>query len=349
MQKEKRIREGFGLRAHLLFLALTGLVMGLCFLLGSVNLPFRETTEVMLRALLGSTAQGGRTASILLQVRVPRVLCSALAGASLALCGAAMQGLLRNPLADGGTLGVSSGASLGAVVAIAMGTVIPGFPVMSTPVSAMLFAFLSLLLILSLSYTSDRSFSTNTIILMGVIFSMFASSLISLITAFSGEKIRTIMFWTMGSLAATNFDNVLLLTAMLVVAGGIILSLAQELNAFALGEENAHHLGVHVRGVKITLMVTVSALIGVCVAIGGSIAFVGLIVPHTVRLLVGANHRKVLSGSIYLGAIFLMLCDLLARTIVSPLELPVGVITSLLGAVVFTLIFRQKAKGADRC
>ena len=338
-------REGFSLTTHILLIAAVFAALIVSVSVGSVLLPFDETLRIVWRMLTGGAQQAGTSSAILVHVRIPRVLAAALTGASLSLCGGAMQGLLRNPLADGGTLGVSSGASLGAVLAIALGISIPGLPFAATTGMAMLFAFLSMLLILGLSYQFDRSFSTQTLILMGVIFSMFTGSLISLMMAFSGEKLRSITFWTMGSLAGSTYENVMILLAAIALFGGVLLLSSREFNAFAVGEQNALHVGVAVRRVKITVMVAVSALIGVCVSIGGTIGFVGLIVPHMVRLLVGPNHRKLLPASAYFGAIFLLLCDLIARTVVSPLELPIGVVTSLIGAVVFIGIFRRKAKG----
>jgi len=221
---------------------------------------------------------------------------------------------------------------------------VPALPFAGTVMMAMLFAFASLMLILALSYSFDRSFSTQTIILMGVIFSMFASSLISLIMAFSGDKLRSITFWTMGSLAGTTYVNVLILLLALVFFGGLITLHGRELNAFAVGVENALHIGVPVRRVKLTVMIAVSGLIGVCVSVGGTIGFVGLIIPHITRMALGPNHRKLLPASFYFGAIFLLLCDLIARTVVSPVELPIGVVTSLIGAMVFVFIFRGRKR-----
>lgn len=337
-------REAFGVGAWGAFLLALAAALTLCVTLGSVNIAFGDTVRVV-RALIGGVKAEGAAASILAHVRIPRVLAAALVGAALALAGAAMQGLLRNPLADGGTLGVSSGAALGAVAAIALGIRFPGLPFAATMVMAVLFAFLSMLLVLSLSYNVDHSFSTHTIILMGVIFSMFAGSFISLLMAFSGEKIKTIAFWTMGSLQGVPYLSVCLLAGVLFLFGSMLFLSARELNALAMGEENAYHLGVPVKRVKLRVLVAVSVLIGVSVAVGGAIGFAGLIVPHTARLLFGPNHRRLLPASAVLGAVFLMLCDLAARTLLSPVELPIGVVTSMLGAVVFVGIFKRKMSG----
>ena len=317
--------------------------MLLCVCAGSVPLSPGETLQILWRGLTGTEA-GGSGAAIILRVRLPRVLCVALTGASLSLCGAAMQGLLRNPLADGSTLGVSSGASLGAVLAIVLGMQFPGLPFAGTMVMAMLFAFGSLALILTLAYALDRSLATGTIILIGVVFSMFVSSLLNLLITFAGEKIKSITFWTLGSLSGSTYVNALTLLLALTVCGGVLLALGGALNAFALGEEQAQHLGVSVRRVKLTVMAAVSVLLGVCVSIGGTIGFVGLVIPHMVRLVLGPDHRRLLPASLLAGAVFLLLADLVGRTLLSPIELPIGVVTSLVGAVAFLMIFYRSRK-----
>ena len=317
--------------------------MLLCVCAGNVPLSPGETLQILWRGLTGTEA-GGSGEAIILRVRLPRVLCVALTGASLSLCGAAMQGLLRNPLADGSTLGVSSGASLGAVLAIVLGMQFPGLPFAGTMVMAMLFAFGSLALILTLAYALDRSLATGTIILIGVVFSMFVSSLMNLLITFAGEKIKSITFWTLGSLSGSTYVNALTLLLALTVCGGVLLALGGALNAFALGEEQAQHLGVSVRRVKLTVMAAVSVLLGVCVSIGGTIGFVGLVIPHMVRLVLGPDHRRLLPASLLAGAVFLLLADLVGRTLLSPIELPIGVVTSLVGAVAFLVIFYRSRK-----
>ena len=333
--------EGFRPRAYVLFGVLTLLTLVLCTGAGSVGVPFSESVRAVFDALRGAAADG--TADrIIIPVRLPRVLCAALEGAALALCGGAMQGLLRNPLADGSTLGVSSGAALGAALSIAFGVSLGGLGTMGM---AMLFSFLSLLLILALSYKLDYSLSTNTIILIGVIFTMFVSSLLSLAITFAGSKLRTLTFWTMGSLSGRSYGDALALLLALLVFGTPLLLKSRELNAFAVSEDNARGVGIDVRRTKLLVLVCVAALIGVCVSIAGSIGFVGLVVPHMLRLLTGPSHRRLLPACLFGGACLLMLCDLLARTVAAPLVLPIGVITSLIGAVVFVLIFARARKG----
>ena len=328
-----------------LFAGITLVIFLICTGVGSVSLPVGQTLEVLWNALTGQVQPEGTAVPILLSSRLPRVMCVALVGASLSIGGAAMQGLLKNPLADGSTLGVSSGASTGAILAMVLGISIPGLPFAGTMVMAILFAFLSLVVILTLAYRLDYTLSTNTIILLGIIFSMFMGSVNALLTTFAGEGVRHIVFWLMGSLAGSTYMMAGVLAVTAVICGGILMCCARELNAFAIGEDNARHIGVNVKRVRITVLITVSVLIGVCVSASGMIGFVGLVTPHMVRMIVGPNHKRLLPATLFGGASFLMLADLLARTILSPRELPIGVVTSLIGAIVFLAIFFRMRKG----
>ena len=313
--------DRFSLRTYALFILALLAAMLLCVCVGSVSVAPKDTLTAIFCALLGKPAPAGVAKNIIVNVRLPRVMNVALVGASLSLCGAAMQGLLRNPLADGSTLGVSAGASLGAVIALALGVTIPGSDYGGTMLMAMAFAFLSLTLILSLAYALDHSLATNSIILIGVIFSMFVSSVINLILSFVNDQVRSIAFWTMGSLSGTGYPHTRILSLALLLCGG-----------------------VNVRRVKLAVLVTVSVLIGVCVSVSGSIGFVGLVVPHAARMIAGPNHRRLLPASMFAGAIFLLLADLIARTLLSPVELSIGVVTSLVGAVAFVVIFYRARK-----
>jgi len=212
-------------------------------------------------------------------------------------------------------------------------------------VMAMIFAFLSLVIILSLAYRLDYTLSTNTIILLGIIFSMFVSSIVALVVTFAGERVRDITFWLMGSLAGSSYFDAAVLAIMALVCGIILMSHARELNAFAIGEDNARHIGVDVRRVRLTVLIAVAALIGACVSVSGVIGFVGLVTPHMVRMVAGPNHKRLLPATLFGGACFLMLADLAARTLLSPRELPIGVVTSLIGAVLFLLIFFRTRQG----
>jgi len=337
--------EKFKARDYALFGILTFVIFVVCIGVGSVNVPLGQTAAILWNALTGQAQADSTAVPIILSTRLPRVLCVALVGASLSVCGGAMQGLLKNPLADGTTLGVSSGASLGAVLAIAFGITVPGLPFAGTMVMAMLFAFLSLLIIITLAYRLDYTLSTNTIILLGIIFTMFISSIVSLVVTFAGERVKTITFWLMGSLAGSSYYDAAVLGVIGLVCGILLLSKARELNAFAIGEDNARHIGVDVKKVRLTVLVAVAILIGACVSVSGVIGFVGLVTPHMVRMVAGPNHKRLLPATLFGGACFLMLADLAARTILSPRELPIGVVTSLIGAVLFLMIFFRMRRG----
>ncbi|MBR6666966.1 MAG: iron ABC transporter permease [Clostridia bacterium] len=340
----KKLSEHFSWGTYVLLAAALIACLLLCICVGSVAIPLKDTVVALWNSLRGLEIPAGISKNIILNVRLPRVLNVALVGAALSLCGAAMQGLLRNPLADGSTLGVSSGASLGAVLALALGVSIPGFSLGGTMLMAMLFAFLSLAAILGLAYALDRSLSTNSIILIGVIFSMFVSSAINLIISFAQEHIKSITFWTMGSLSGTNLSCAGVLALALLLCGGVILRYARELNAFAIGEDNARNIGVNVRRVKLIILIAVSVLIGVSVSVSGAIGFVGLVMPHMARMITGPNHKRLLPASMFAGAIFLLLADLTARTILAPVEIPIGVVTSLVGATAFIAVFYRTRK-----
>ena len=337
-------REQFAPLTYLLLTFALFLTMILCICVGSVSISVSDTLTAVWNTVWKLPVPENIAKNIILNVRLPRVLCVTLAGAALSLCGTAMQGLLRNPLADGSTMGVSSGAALGAVTAMATGFTLPGSSYGGIMITAMAFAFGSLILILSLAYTLDRSLSTSSIILIGVIFTMFISSIISLIITFASDHTRSLSFWTLGSFSGVNYEQAALLLLALVLCGGILFRFSPELNAFAIGEDNARHVGVNVKRVKLIILITVSVLIGVCVSISGTISFVGLVMPHIARMLVGPNHKRLLPASLFSGAIFLLLADLISRTILSPIELSIGVITSLVGAVAFVIIFYRTRK-----
>ena len=341
----KKRTDGFRASDYLIFFLITLAAIVLCICVGSVMLPLKDTVRCLLNAVSGKSQEEVKlAASIILPVRLPRVLCVAVVGASLSLCGAAMQGLLKNPLADGSTMGVASGASLGAIISIAFGVTIPGLPFAGRTGMAILFAFASLMAILALAYKLDSSLSTNTIILIGVIFSMFVSAISSFIITMAGEKVKTITFWTLGSLQGVTYSNALLLTVFAVLCGGVLLCMADELNAFAVGEDNARNIGVNVKKVKLTVLISISMLIGVSVSVSGTIGFVGLVTPHILRAVTGPNHRRLLPASVFGGAVFLLLADLLSRTVLSPREIPIGVVTSFVGSVVFIWIYYRSRK-----
>lgn len=302
--------------------------------------------QIPLDTLWGGSEDTTAT-TIVWQIRMPRVFLAALVGAALAVAGASFQALLKNPLADPYTLGVSSGASVGAVATLFFGVSIPFVGMFTLPLLSMVGALVTLLLVLTFARAMDKSLRMETIILTGIITSSFFGAMISLMIALTGEELRQIIGWLLGSVAMRTWVHVQMIVPFVVIAGGWLLFRARDLNALQLGEDRAHHLGVNVSRVKKEVLIGGSVLTGAAVAVSGTIGFVGLVIPHMTRLLFGADNRHVLPLSMINGASLLILCDLVARTIIEPTELPIGVMTALLGAPVFAWIFfRQRTKGA---
>lgn len=306
--------------------------------IGTVNIPISTFWN----------AGADQTATnILWKIRMPRVVLAGLVGASLAIAGAAFQGLLKNPLADPYTLGVSSGASVGAVMTLFFTISIPVLGIYTLPVFSMIGAALTMFFVLGFARLVDRAMRMETIILTGIIFGSFLGSVLSLMIALTGEELRQIVSWLLGSVSMRGWRYVTMILPFVII-GSIMLWLnRRELNAMLFGEERAYHLGVDVKKRKYMILIGGSILTGSAVAVSGTIGFVGLVVPHMTRLLWGSDHRHLLTLSFLNGASLLIICDLIARTIISPSELPVGVITAFIGAPVFAFIFyRQRRKGA---
>jgi iron complex transport system permease protein len=282
--------------------------------------------------------------SIVLNIRLPRVILAGLVGASLAIAGAAFQGLLRNPLADPYTLGVSSGASVGAVLTLFFQLSIPIIGGFTLPLLSILFSWATIFLVLTFARKIERSMRVETIILTGIIFSSFLGAIISLMIALTGDELRQIIGWLLGSVSMRGWEYIKIILPFFVIGSIILIFNAKELNAMSFGEERAHHLGVNVQKRKLIILTAGSILTGAAVAVSGTIGFVGLVIPHLSRLLWGPDHRHLLPLSILTGSGFLILADLISRSIISPTELPIGVITALIGAPVFALILLQRRR-----
>ncbi|MHA6258948.1 FecCD family ABC transporter permease [Sporosarcina sp. CAU 1771] len=293
-------------------------------------------------------AEANEVASnILWNIRMPRVVLAGLVGAALAISGAAFQGLLKNPLADPYTLGVSSGASVGAVMTLFFGISLPFLGTYTLPIFSMVGAAITMFLVMGFARLVDRSMKMETIILTGIIFGSFLGSVLSLMIALTGEELRQIIGWLLGSVSMRGWNYVYMILPFVVIGFLLLWFNRRELNAMLFGEERAHHLGVNVKRRKFMILIGGSVLTGAAVAVSGTIGFVGLVVPHMTRLLWGSDHRHLLTLSFMNGASLLIICDLVARTIISPTELPVGVITAFIGAPVFAFIFyKQRRKGA---
>lgn len=309
--------------------------------LGAVPVPLREVLGIIAR---GPAAEGDYPV-IIWTLRFPRVILAAIEGASLGVAGAVMQGLFRNPMADPYVLGVSSGASLGAVLGMVTGiTAFLGY--WSVPVAAFAGAIATIGAVYALSTHGGRT-DTWTLLLSGVAVSSLVSSAIAFVMVMFRERVDEIVFWTMGGLSRASWSTVAASLPYAVPGVLVLCSQATALNALSFGEESAFHLGVPVESVKKILLWVSSLVVAAGVAFTGPIGFVGLLVPHAVRLVAGSDHRGLLPLSGLMGANALLLADLLARTVAAPREIPVGVITALSGAPFFLyLLFRTRRSRA---
>ena len=273
------------------------------------------------------------------QLRLPRVLMSALVGAVLSVCGAAYQSIFRNPLTDPYVLGVSSGASLGASVAILLGLETWLWGVGGMALAA---ALLTVVLIYRIASIGNRM-HTTTLLLTGVCLTLLISALISFLMVLNQEKMDSIIFWTMGSFGSSTWADVAAMAPVAAVGIGVVLWHSRDLNLLLAGSEEAQSMGIDVERVKRVLLLFTTLMVAFAVSSCGVIGFVGLIVPHAVRLVAGPDNRRVVPYSMLCGAIFVLLCDTMARTVLRPSELPVGSITSLVGAPMFIyLLYKNK-------
>lgn len=314
---------------------------------GSVSVPISEIIKIIGSEVFYLPIDNNVDSmyvSIVYDIRLPRVILAGLVGASLAIAGAAFQGLLRNPLADPYILGVSSGASVGAVSTLFFNISIPFLGMYTLPFFSILTALATIMIVLFFAKKIDKTMRVESIILTGVIFSSFLGSAVSLIIALTGEELQQIMGWLLGSVSMRGWRYVGIILPFLLVGGLLLLINTRELNAMSLGEDRAQHLGVDVGKRKMLILMSGSILTGAAVAVSGTIGFVGLVIPHLTRKLWGPDHIYLLPLSIITGAGFLILTDLLSRTIISPQVLPVGVITALVGAPVFTMILVRQRK-----
>ncbi|QIP93446.1 FecCD family ABC transporter permease [Serratia fonticola] len=273
---------------------------------------------------------------VILGVRVPRVLLAMGAGAALALCGAALQGVFRNPLVDPHIIGVSSGAAFGGTLAILL-----GLPVLMLLLSAFAFGMLALLLIFAITSAIARR-NILSLVLAGVVLSGFFSACVSLVQylADSEEKLPCIVFWLLGSFATANSHKLLMLFLPLLLAGGLLLALRWRINLLSLGDEDAAALGINVERTRWLILMLCAVIVAAQVAVSGSIGWVGLLIPHLARLLVGPDHRRLLPAAMCLGALYMVLIDDLARSLSSS-EIPLGILTALIGAPLFALLLKR--------
>ena len=285
------------------------------------------------------------TAVIVSDIRLPRAVLAWLVGASLAVSGAAFQGILQNPLADPFTIGVSTGAAFGASVAIFLGlaTAQTWLGMGALPLAAMAGAFGALVLVLALGRAAGR-LRRETIVLAGIVTATFLAACIAVLKSLDEDSLSSIVFWIMGSMSGRGWEHVAFAAPYMLVGGAAVLLHARELDILSMGDDQARTLGLNADGVRLRILLAASLLTGAAVSVSGVVGFVGLVVPHLARLCLGAEHRPLLWSSAWLGGILLIWSDVAARTVL-PLgqELPVGVVTALLGGPFFCLLLRRRA------
>lgn len=301
---------------------------------GAVDISLTQIKEALI--------QGANSDKYIIfyKIRLPRVILGAVIGMGLAVVGTVMQSIFQNPLVDSYTLGMSSGASLGAVIAIVTGisSFIPGTSTIS------FFAFIgavsTLAFVYMLSSTSGKV-STASLLLAGIVVSYFISAIISVTMMLNHDKIENIVFWNMGSIAGANWNKVTVASAVIIPCSIILYYYWRELNVMSFGDEIAQHLGVNTNKIKLILLIVSSLIVGTVVSIGGTIGFVGLIAPHISRYFVGAENKKLMFLTAVTGSIIMMLADTLGRVIIRPAEIPVGIMTSVIAGPLFVYLLKK--------
>jgi len=324
-----------------------GLTVVLCATIGPARIGFTDVLTMMLRRLpwAGSMIPRGdwpdHYETIVFQMRLARVILAALVGAGLAASGVILQGLLINPMADPYILGISQGAALGATAAmLSLGGVL-ALGIYTVPLVAFLGGMATSIVVYNLARVGNRV-QMSTLLLAGIAVGMFLSAITSYMMITSGQNVHQILFWIIGGFAGRGWDHVMVLLPYIIIGYSLMHLYARRMNVILLGEEPAQHLGIDVERMKKVLLTAATLTTASAVSVSGVIAFVGLIIPHAVRLMVGPDHRVLLPTAALTGAIFLIIADALARVVAAPEEIPVGIITALCGGPFFIYLLRKK-------
>ena len=313
--------------------------------IGSSDISLIDTLSIILNKTLNISLAESITAkdiSIIWKLRLPRVLLAFLVGGCLATGGAVVQSVLKNELASPYTLGVSSGASLGAGLIVVSGITIPIVGSFTLPFVGVIFGLITMFSVIVFSTKIDRAMSNNTIVLVGMVLSLFVNALLTTMTSFFSNDLKTITLWQMGSFAMRGWTYVKLICPFFLIGMIGVFRFTKEMDILTFGEEQAKAVGVDTYNVKRKLFILCAILTGGSVALSGTIGFVDLIAPHVVRKVFGSNHRYVVPMSFLFGGGLMVITDLIARTIVAPMELPVGAVTALIGAPFFAYVYFKK-------
>jgi iron complex transport system permease protein len=317
--------------------------------LGFSQIPFLNILKILVKntPILGSYMSFPSIPSvqetIITQIRLPRILAGALIGAGLSAAGVTYQGIFRNPMADPYIIGASSGAALGASLAIVFGVGVSVLGLNTVPIFAFLGCISTVLVVYSISRVGTRV-PVSTLLLSGIALNSFLLAIVAYLQTIAGQKLGPLTFWLMGGLGSIGWNSVW--SALPFVLAGIIITYlySRDLNLLTLGEDQAQHLGIQLERTKLILLVSSAFLTAAAVSISGLIGFIGLIIPHLTRLFTGPDHRILLPASVILGASFMVICDSLARILAAPSEVPVGIITAVCGGPFFIYLLRRKRK-----
>jgi iron complex transport system permease protein len=339
-------RRRWKLYVVLLAVALIFFVIPFSVCVGSSTIPLEEGLKVLFKWLPVNVDVDEVHERIILAIRLPRVLMGCVVGAALSLAGAVLQGIFRNPMVDPYVIGVSSGAALGASLAIVLGVGFTIFGMAAISTMAFIMAMVAIMIVYNLSRVGGRV-PVMTLLLSGIAVSIFFSAITSLLSVFAGEKLHGLYFWLLGGLSESKWEHVMVTAPVLASCLFVASLYARDLNIMSLGEETAVTLGVDVESTKLTLIIVSSLATSIAVSFTGMIAFVGLMVPHMVRLMVGPDHRVLLPCSALFGAIFLVLCDDAVRwlaQVATRTQIPVGVVTALTGGPFFMYLLRRRKR-----
>ncbi len=309
-------------------------------MMGPVNIPPLTVLQILFNVSPETWPIGYQ--AIILDIRLPRIILGALVGSALAVAGTSMQAMFRNPMASPYILGISSGAAFGASLAFILSLNLL-FGISIVTIFAFLFALITILIVYSIARKGEST-SIETLLLTGIAISSLFSALVSFLMYLAGEQLSTIWFWLMGGLWASNWNQILFLFPIIFIGISILFFLSRQMNLFLMGETTALNLGLNVERFKLIILILASLITAAAVSVCGIIGFLGLVIPHIMRIIVGPDNRTLLPASCLTGAIFLIWVDTLARTIISPVEIPVGIITTLSGVPFFLYLLKKRKK-----
>ena len=335
LRSKHRLRTGAAVLA-----SLAVLIAGIC--IGSVNIALPDTVSILFAKLSGGAVPGSiddSLVSILWEIRIPRALCAYLVGGALAVSGAVIQSILQNPLASSYTLGVSSGACLGTALIIITGAGSASIGFFLLPAAGFACGLGTVLLVIVIASKLDSGFQNHTIILFGMVFSLFVNAVMTMLSALNKSHLQKLILWQLGSFSGRRFSHAAVIFVCVLAGTVLTVLLHRELDILSFGDEEAAAVGVDQKKSKIMLLILSSFLTGVSVCFTGVIGFVDLTIPHIARKIYGSSHKIVIPMCFVLGGAFMTLCDLLARTLMAPQEIPIGAITAFIGAPFFLWVY----------